>query len=59
MSKGTKQKVAIVCAFMHDPQLVCWTNPPAGDLLMQSRFVELLQEEQKEGQDHSAFFTYI
>lgn len=50
MSKGTKQKVAIVCAFMHDPQLYVLDEPTSGlDPLMQSRFVELLQEEQKKG----------
>lgn len=50
MSKGTKQKVAIVCAFMHDPQLYVLDEPTGGlDPLMQSRFVELLQEEQKKG----------
>ncbi len=30
MSKGTKQKVAIVCAFMHDPQLYVLDEPTGG-----------------------------
>ena len=30
MSKGTKQKVAIVCAFMHDPQLYVLDEPTSG-----------------------------
>lgn len=29
MSKGTKQKVGLVCAFMTSPDIVCWTSPPA------------------------------
>lgn len=50
MSKGTKQKVAIVCAFMHSPQLYVLDEPTSGlDPLMQSRFAELLREEQKKG----------
>lgn len=39
-----------MCAFMHDPQLYVLDEPTSGlDPLMQSRFVELLQEEQKKG----------
>ncbi len=50
MSKGTKQKVAIVNAFMHDPQLYVLDEPTSGlDPLMQNRFVELVRAEQKRG----------
>ena len=50
MSKGMKQKVGIVCAFMHDPAVYILDEPTAGlDPLMQSRFVELLAEEKARG----------
>ena len=29
MSKGMKQKVAIISAFMHDPDICCWMSRPA------------------------------
>lgn len=60
MSKGTKQKVAIVCAFMHDPQLYVLDEPTGGlDPLMQSRFVELLQEEQKRARPFCFLHIYL
>lgn len=50
MSKGTKQKLAIVAAWMHDPQVLILDEPTSGlDPLMQNRFVELVQEEKKRG----------
>lgn len=50
MSKGMKQKVAIVCAFMHDPDILILDEPTSGlDPLMQKVFVELLLEEKKRG----------
>jgi ABC-2 type transport system ATP-binding protein len=50
MSKEMKQKVGIVCAFMHDPQVLILDEPTTGlDPLMQSVFVELIQEEKKKG----------
>ncbi len=50
MSKGMKQKVGIVAAFMHDPQVLILDEPTSGlDPLMQNRFIELLQEEKKKG----------
>lgn len=50
MSKGTKQKVAIAAAFMHDPEVLILDEPTSGlDPLMQSRFVELLREEKQRG----------
>ncbi len=50
MSKGMKQKVGIVSAFMADPAVLILDEPTSGlDPLMQNRFVELLLEEKKRG----------
>ncbi len=49
-SKGMKQKLGIVTAFMHDPDVLILDEPTSGlDPLMQNRFVELLLEEKKKG----------
>lgn len=50
MSKGMKQKLGIVAAFMHDPDILLLDEPTSGlDPLMQGRFVELVAEEKKRG----------
>ena len=50
MSKGTKQKVAIVAAFMGSPRVLLLDEPTSGlDPVMQDRFVELVAEEQRRG----------
>lgn len=50
MSKGTKQKLAIVAAFMHDPQVLILDEPTSGlDPLMQNKFVDLIKEEKERG----------
>ena len=50
MSKGTKQKLAIVSAFMQNPEILILDEPTSGlDPLMQNRFVELILEEKKKG----------
>ncbi len=50
MSKGTKQKIAIVCAFMHSPEILILDEPTTGlDPLMQSVFIELIREEKQRG----------
>lgn len=50
MSKGMKQKLAIVSAFMHDPKVYILDEPTSGlDPLMQNIFVELILEEKKKG----------
>ena len=50
MSKGMKQKTGIVCAFMHDPDVLVLDEPTNGlDPLMQSIFIDLIQEEKNAG----------
>ncbi len=50
MSKGTKQKVGIVAAFMHSPPVLILDEPTSGlDPLMQQRFLELVEEEKQRG----------
>ncbi len=50
MSKGMKQKIGLVAAFMADPKVVILDEPTSGlDPLMQNRFVELILEEKKKG----------
>lgn len=50
MSKGTKQKVGLVCAFMAKPRVLLLDEPTSGlDPLMQGRFVDLVLEERKRG----------
>ncbi|WDL98086.1 ABC transporter ATP-binding protein [Alicyclobacillus sp. ALC3] len=50
MSKGMKQKVGIVAAFMHRPHVLVLDEPTSGlDPLMQQRFLELIKEEKGRG----------
>ncbi|USR78911.1 ABC transporter ATP-binding protein [Arcanobacterium pinnipediorum] len=50
MSKGMKQKIAIVAAFMHQPDYYLLDEPTSGlDPLMQDRFVELIAQEKQRG----------
>ena len=50
MSKGMKQKLGIVAAFMHDPDILILDEPTSGlDPLMQSRFIDLVSEEKQRG----------
>ncbi|MEG1888232.1 MAG: ABC transporter ATP-binding protein [Lachnospiraceae bacterium] len=49
-SKGMKQKLGIVIAFMHNPKVYILDEPTSGlDPLMQNRFIELINEEKKKG----------
>ncbi|MBN3554828.1 ABC transporter ATP-binding protein [Fictibacillus nanhaiensis] len=48
MSKGMKQKVGIIAAFMHDPQVLILDEPTSGlDPLMQRVFIDLILEEKQ------------
>lgn len=50
MSKGMKQKIGIVAAFMHNPDVLILDEPTSGlDPLMQNRFVDLVAEEKRQG----------
>jgi len=51
LSKGNKQKVGLVQAFMHDPELLVLDEPTSGlDPLMQQEFQELVRETRAAGQ---------
>ena len=50
MSKGMKQKIGIVIAFMQDAPILILDEPTSGlDPLMQNKFVELIQQAKREG----------
>lgn len=50
MSKGMKQKLGIVAAFMHDPEVLILDEPTSGlDPLMQNVFLDLIKEEKRRG----------
>ncbi len=50
MSKGMKQKLAIVIAFMNDPEILILDEPSSGlDPLMQQRLIELILDHKKRG----------
>ena len=50
MSLGMKRKLAIVTAFMHDPNILVLDEPTSGlDPLMQDMFIEFIKEEKTRG----------
>jgi len=50
MSLGTKRKLAVVTAFMHDPEILILDEPTSGlDPLMQERFIDFVLGEKKAG----------
>lgn len=50
MSKGMKQKLGIITAFMHDPKVYILDEPTSGlDPFMQNTFMELVNEEKSRG----------
>ena len=49
-SRGNVQKLAIVQAFMHDPEVLVMDEPTSGlDPLLQNEFYDLVREEQERG----------
>jgi len=51
LSKGNKQKLGIVQAFMHQPELLVLDEPTSGlDPLMQQEFLKMVREAQARGQ---------
>ena len=50
MSLGEKRKLAIITAFMHDPELLILDEPTSGlDPVMQQTFIDFVKEEKKRG----------
>ncbi len=50
LSRGNKQKVAIITALAHDPDLIILDEPTSGlDPLVQETFVSLIREEKARG----------
>ncbi|MGG7058358.1 ABC transporter ATP-binding protein [Clostridium nigeriense] len=50
MSKGMKQKIGIVCAFMQEPDILILDEPTSGlDPLMQNEFIKLILDEKEKG----------
>lgn len=50
MSLGVKRKLAVVTAFMHDPDILILDEPTSGlDPVMQQTFIEYILEEKKRG----------
>ncbi len=50
MSKGMKQKIAIISTFMHKPSVYLLDEPTSGlDPLMQEKFINLMLEEKEKG----------
>ena len=50
MSLGDKRKLAIVTAFMHDPDVLILDEPTSGlDPVMQQKFIDFIKEEKKRG----------
>ncbi|WP_027340993.1 ABC transporter ATP-binding protein [Hamadaea tsunoensis] len=51
LSKGNRQKIGVVQAFMHAPELLILDEPTSGlDPFLQQQFVELVQEAKAGGQ---------
>lgn len=50
LSRGNKQKIALIAAFMGDPDLIILDEPSSGlDPLMQQHFIELVRERAAQG----------
>ena len=50
LSRGNKQKIALIAAFMAEPELVILDEPSSGlDPLMQQHFLDLVRDEAEKG----------
>ena len=50
MSLGSKRKLALVTAFMHNPKILILDEPTSGlDPIMQERFIKFILDEKKDG----------
>ncbi len=50
MGLGVKRKLAVVAAFMHDPDILILDEPTSGlDMVMQEIFVDFIKEEKNRG----------
>ncbi len=50
MSLGDKRKLAIITAFMHDPEVLILDEPTSGlDPVMQQTFIDFVKDEKKRG----------
>lgn len=50
MSLGVKRKLAVVTAFMHDPDVLILDEPTSGlDIVMQETFVDFIKAEKRRG----------
>jgi len=50
LSRGNRQKIGLISALMHDPELLIFDEPTSGlDPLMQSAFNSILQEHKQRG----------
>lgn len=50
MSLGEKRKLAVVVAFMHDPEVLILDEPTSGlDPVMQNTFIQFIREEKQRG----------
>ncbi len=50
MSLGVKRKLAVVAAFLHDPEILILDEPTSGlDPIMQNKFIEFIKEEKARG----------